>query len=431
MRGRESTVGLTLVSLTHQRNKTNYIDSSLKEDRTASQYTFIASKKHLQAATMSSTTQLGPLLRLWGFTTAQLPDATASPDDLAPFLISLLQEAVPFIDSAAPRDGSAAWRAWKAKGTKSYGASTAKVELLERVVPASELELVAARASRDDGRLGKHKSKAETWVCRRSVHADAAAPGTAAWAEFHDCFKDRHAETEEAFTPAVVAAREAQRWACDGVEVEEGGETWGRFTLRVEEMRHNVGPPLNDRVFPVLQMTCEAVGGSGEGKREFIVASVPVVDFETADTAFHAKDKGIVLARYVSVERIRKLPDADGGIEWVMATASDAAGVLPMWVQTLAVPGQIAKDVPLFLGWIAKERAGPAAPVPAADPKKGGDTKKGEEAKKVEEVQNGVDGKKGVEGAEDGAGDGAKAVEVTEETQAAPAVQSDPPAVQA
>jgi hypothetical protein len=30
--------------------------------------------------------------------------------------------------------------------------------------------------------------------------------------------------------------------------------------------------------------------------------------------------------------------------------------VLPAWVQRGAVPGQIAKDVSLFLGWIAKER---------------------------------------------------------------------------
>ncbi|KAK5655002.1 hypothetical protein OQA88_6761 [Cercophora sp. LCS_1] len=59
-------------------------------------------------------------------------------------------------------------------------------------------------------------------------------------------------------------------------------------------------------------------------------------------------------ASYTSVERIRKTPTSQ--IEWLMATASDAGGLLPLWVQTRAVPGQIAKDVPLFLRWIAQRR---------------------------------------------------------------------------
>ena len=65
------------------------------------------------------------------------------------------------------------------------------------------------------------------------------------------------------------------------------------------------------------------------------------------------KDKDTVKAAYVSVERIRKL---GGDIEWIMATASDAKGVLPRVVQNMAVPGQIAKDVPNFLAWVARER---------------------------------------------------------------------------
>lgn len=49
------------------------------------------------------------------------------------------------------------------------------------------------------------------------------------------------------------------------------------------------------------------------------------------------------MAAYVSVERIRFLP-SNGEIEWIMATASDAGGVLPQFIQNLAVPGAIAKD---------------------------------------------------------------------------------------
>ncbi|KAI0013410.1 hypothetical protein F4779DRAFT_563514 [Xylariaceae sp. FL0662B] len=310
-----------------------------------------------------STNELGPLVRLWGLRTEQLPSPTESADELAPFLISILQEAVPFIDSAAPKSPLASAAAasptkklWKSKATKSSPDSSAKVEVLERVVSAADLELVAARNSANlaASPTGKDKKKnkvgAETWCCRRSVHEDAEKPGTASWDEFDACFRARHAETEKAFTPACVGAHEALRWDCGAVEAAEGGETWDRFSLAVEEMRHQIGRPLlRDRTFPVLQMSCAA-----RGAREFLVVSIPVPDFAKADASRLAREKGAQVAFYVSVERIRKMPD--GNIEWLMATASDAAGVLPMWVQTLAMPGVIWKDVPLFLTWIAKER---------------------------------------------------------------------------
>ena len=48
------------------------------------------------------------------------------------------------------------------------------------------------------------------------------------------------------------------------------------------------------------------------------------------------------------------LPDLN--IEWVMATASDAKGWLPMWAQKLGVPSAVVKDVGLFLGWVVTKR---------------------------------------------------------------------------
>ena len=36
-------------------------------------------------------------------------------------------------------------------------------------------------------------------------------------------------------------------------------------------------------------------------------------------------------------------------IDWVMATASDAKGWLPMWMQKLGVPSAVVKDVGLFM----------------------------------------------------------------------------------
>lgn len=295
-----------------------------------------------------------PLLHLAGVKSSQLPAATASPEELTPFIKTLLEEAVPFIDTAAPRAADftdpavpappASNTLWKPKGTKSHPDSTAKIELSERVV-------------------GDH----ETWACRRSVHEDAASRGTASWAEFADCIRDRHAETEDAFTPTVLAHREAISWggAAGAAPIEAGGVTWGRFGLALVEMKHKIPPPLKPRVFPVLQLVASAVPGTG-GKPEedeFVVVSVTVSDFATGqlkDQAGLSVEKGVVVGAYVSVERVRRLPgqgEDKGKIEWIMATASDAKGILPMFLQTKAVPGQIAKDVGMFLGWVDKERA--------------------------------------------------------------------------
>ncbi|KAL2427375.1 hypothetical protein ABEF95_012498 [Exophiala dermatitidis] len=41
-----------------------------------------------------------------------------------------------------------------------------------------------------------------------------------------------------------------------------------------------------------------------------------------------------------------------GQIEWVMATTSDAKGVLPGWLQRMSVPAAVAKDVGYFIRWI-------------------------------------------------------------------------------
>lgn len=334
---------------------------------------------------MSANT-LGPLVRLRGLRTEQLPAADATAEDLAPLLFAILQEAVPFIDSASPKAAGAKAdpKVWKSKGSHMNHDSRARVEVLERVIPAAELEKVESRSAASEGTEGKGakegKVRGETWCCRKSVHVDAPERGTASWDEFVRAFREEHAQSEKAFTPACLAAHEAQSWDCTGVEVEEGGIRWGRFKLVVEEMRHRIGKPvLKDRTFPVLQMTATALG---EGQREFLVVSIPVPDFgEKSEKSMLAKEKGAQVAFYVSVERIRGIsnPEGRGSIEWLMATASDAAGVLPAWVQNLAAPGVIWKDVPLFMAWISKERRKEAKAKPNGGGKKG-ETSKGTSA---------------------------------------------------
>ncbi|KAI1493138.1 hypothetical protein F5X96DRAFT_623082 [Biscogniauxia mediterranea] len=363
---------------------------------------------------MSTTHNLGPLVRLWGIRTQDLPPQTATADELAPFLTAILGEAIPFIDSAAPKSNpnnpnnnntaaAATNKLWKSKGSKSHPDSAARVEVSERVVPARDLEEAAAAAAKD--RKKKNKIRPETWCCRRSVHADAARRGTASWAEFERCFRDEHAASESRFTPSVAGAREAVRWGgCEGVVVDldldldldgdvrrhhqanegegEGDnatkqkqkqkQRWTHFGLAVVEMRHKIGRPLlKDRTFPILQMTCslttttttaadeeeEQQQQQQQSEREFLVVSIPVPDFGAASpaAAVLSREKGALVAPYVAVERVRGIPGTED-IEWLMATASDAGGALPMWAQTLAAPGVVWKDVPLFLGWIAGER---------------------------------------------------------------------------
>ncbi|KAI1390155.1 uncharacterized protein F4822DRAFT_225813 [Hypoxylon trugodes] len=312
---------------------------------------------------MSTTSKLRPLVRLQGMRAAQLPSPTATTEELAPLLYSILREALPFIDSAAPKASSSATssgadsKIWKSKGVHSHPDSAAKVEVSERVVSVAEL--------RDIVTENKDKIRPETWCCRRSVHEDAPEKGTATWEEFEHCFRDEHAESERAFTPACLAAHQALKWdtAASVPDIEEGGLKWGNFKLVVEEMRHRIGKPiLKDRTFPVLQMTSSVVAvrpsSQSTGTGEFVVVSIPVPDFGSDEASKLAKEKGAQIAIYASVERIRQFggEDGKGKIEWLMATASDAGGILPAWVQNAAAPGVIWKDVPLFLSWIAKER---------------------------------------------------------------------------
>lgn len=300
----------------------------------------------------------GPLVRLWGVDlSSQLPPTTATAEELKPLLKSILAEALPFIETipssaaASPSTTSTSTGdscPWKAKGVKTFPNSTARVHLFERTVPAAALASVAQEHSLpasvvDDA----SRVRAETWAARRSVHRDAAARGTASWAEWVRCFKDEHAAAERDFTPTVLGTRVRRRWE-GATDVAADIEGWTDWTLRAEESVHKLPPPLKARVFPVLQATAAAA----RGRRDFVVVQIAAVRGGGGD-----QDGGgdTVRGAYTSVERLREAPGG-GGVEWTMATASDAGGVVPAWVQRLAVPAQIAKDVDMFLGWIADER---------------------------------------------------------------------------
>lgn len=57
---------------------------------------------------------------------------------------------------------------------------------------------------------------------------------------------------------------------------------------------------------------------------------------------------------YVAIEEVTRLED--GGVQWSMATSSQAGGMIPNFVQRLALPNAIASDIPQFEKWINKKK---------------------------------------------------------------------------
>ncbi|PHH60047.1 hypothetical protein CDD81_2176 [Ophiocordyceps australis] len=277
---------------------------------------------------MTMAEEQGALLGLQGIA---IPQACATAKDLKPLVESMLQQGLDLLSSmpseASPQtEQGARGPQWRSKGSKRFAHSAAAVELFE------------ARVAKAD--------RQETWAARRSVHNEAAAAGTASWEEWLWCFKESHAEAEKDFTPSIVSTRSSQQWDCSGIEVELGSDSWAEWTLRVDESVHQLPGPLRQRVFGVLQATTAL-----RGRRDFVVVQIAVKD----DSA--SQHSRLVRGAYTSVERVRDL--GAGRIEWTMATVSDAKGVLPAWMQRMAVPRQIAKDVDLFLAWRARERQSP------------------------------------------------------------------------
>ncbi|ATY63171.1 hypothetical protein A9K55_008435 [Cordyceps militaris] len=292
---------------------------------------------------------LGPLVHLWGIDPSQLPAETASGTALTPLLTDLLSEALPFIDDL-PAGGQDASSSWKFRKTHSYPSSAASVDVYEKKLPADAMRRVAAAHKKQlPPHVQASKTAAETWFLRRSVHEDAARSATASWDEFAASFKTHHAASEMAFTASVVGTTPRRQWDCSGVAIQLGGETWTDWTLKLEESVHKLPFPLQKRVFPVLQATAAV-----EGRREFVVVQV----FYAGGPA-PANAQGTVTGAYTSIERVREIPGEAGGqsqIEWVMGTASDAMGVLPEFVQALATPDMVSKDVDFFLSWVARQR---------------------------------------------------------------------------
>ncbi|KAF4534825.1 hypothetical protein BFW01_g125 [Lasiodiplodia theobromae] len=288
----------------------------------------------------------GDLVRLRILTTTDLPPHPSikptSPHnvDLFNFLQTVLDEGVAFADEYVPQTFN--------KGrVKESPPAVAKVHQLSRDIKVGS-----------DG-----KTTTESWFARESVHQNVSEQGTATFAEFDNGLRVEHSKHEMEYTPSVFDAHRVADW--NELIAVRGGNVPGGYeevTMSVYEMCHQMPPPLTNRVFPVVVVTAKTSPDS------FVVVQIPVdlTDFPDGDVLYangrNKRDadpgltrKKITRGMYVSVERVKIMETGD--VKWMMATASDAKGYLPMIVQKQGVPGAVLKDVGLFIKWTMDKRS--------------------------------------------------------------------------
>jgi Protein of unknown function (DUF3074) len=326
-------------------------------------------------------------------TSLALPDNGSSEDvqqpDLLPFLTTILNDGLAFLSRRNLEEN------FKHHSNKSAPPSAADVEVLVNSISSAALNKIpwadpgterrgssastnAAMASKVRRRKPKDL-QAEHWFTRRSIHENVSSkhvekPGHASWEEFLFGLRDNHSKHEEEFTPTLFDARKVVDWSGQVRKLEEEGalsrEGFGDLTMSLNEMCHDVPSPLKPRVFGVLVVTASLVGNKRmleEDHEKFVAVTVPVQMGVGVKPAFYAnfrnlkegedskQKREVVQGLYTAVETctLRKKSAGEGEeIDWIMATASDTKGNLPMWVQKLALPGAVPKDVSYFTKWI-------------------------------------------------------------------------------
>ncbi|KAF3095722.1 hypothetical protein TWF569_003482 [Orbilia oligospora] len=204
----------------------------------------------------------------------------------------------------------------------------------------------------------------EYWFARRSIH-EVGVEGdtvkeTLQWDDFKNLLFHNHFENEREYGPSVSRVDTLGiEWDLSGVVVPD----WEIVKVGGYAIHHHLPWPLNPRVFPVLLVLASAADGE-----EFMVISLPIKippdtkgqNTETSElvSAIGPKD---TIGQYVAVERITfrapQTGDDKPSVTWSMATASDAAGNIPMAVQRRVIGSSIFKDVEAFLLFVAKNKA--------------------------------------------------------------------------
>jgi len=266
--------------------------------------------------------------------------------ELTGFVTQLLTEGAHFADTTLPND-------FKHQ----------KIQHLPRS-KGGDVEVLSGGPDVDDP--AANDGRGEFWFARRSRHtllAEGAKDerGKASWKEFEDALFIDHSVKEGEYTPDIYDAHKVLDWSSElsGKTIEE----WYDIGLEIYEMAHAVQFPLDPRVFATLVLTAR------DSPSSFLTVQVPL-DLSKVSTAKYSNGSNItsgktaqekkkaVFGRYTSVERVCKI-DTEGSpsaVQWDMATASDAAGNLPMAVQKVALGSLIAKDVEYVMEWAVKRR---------------------------------------------------------------------------
>ncbi|KAK9239753.1 hypothetical protein V1525DRAFT_338711 [Lipomyces kononenkoae] len=160
----------------------------------------------------------------------------------------------------------------------------------------------------------------EKWFARISIHDEP-------WDWFKAGICDNHSQNEVDYIDTFESYS----------EIDPGESGWKGI-----HARYRLGFPLSIREMPEWILAIQP----DPDVKEFFVISVP------ADVPV---SKNTVRGRYASIEYLQELPD--GKMKWTMAFTSDGGGFIPRFIQNLALPSTIAKDVPKFLTWAKKKYA--------------------------------------------------------------------------
>ena len=340
-------------------------------------------------------------------------EAPHQPDRLLSFARTLLAEAVAFTDDYLPRE-------FTSKSLKPSPPATAKVELLEHIrrQRGNEETWFARRSIHADRAAPGTATFAELDAGLRHEHSLHEMQYTPDVFDAHEVLSwDSELASLLASSPPMPSSSSTSTSASPSTSP---AVSFTDISMRVYEMCHALPTPLQPRVFSVLVATAkttttttgtatavgsqapDAAAADGDG---FIVVQIPL-DIKSVPAAFYSngrnikeglspeKRKEVVIGIYTSIERGRRYGhhhhrrggggaaqagdgdgdgdgdghqssagaeaegkgETEGETEWLMATASDARGVLPMWMQKMGTPGAVVKDVGLFMKWVQEKR---------------------------------------------------------------------------
>jgi hypothetical protein len=94
--------------------------------------------------------------------------------------------------------------------------------------------------------------------------------------------------------------------------------------------------------------------GAGAGQQSFLIIQVPVAHRDMPH------QPRMVRATFASFEAVWQEGDT---VHWMMAVQTDTRGTVPVMLQEMAMPAQIAHDVPTFVAWAKQHKQAQPTPL--------------------------------------------------------------------